>query len=322
MNSVNPSSIIVATSVVSFTVTGIRNPISTELKSGITITTLGSNGGSIDSSALTLQVSTAAAIVGAATSSVNTTIVNEKNNLRISFTVPVEMEANWSAEFVFPSDIIIVTFADIFGYNLFGGKVSLLSRSTVYSANNTIIITNAVSVYTTTDLDALVEFETITNPLSTKTTDSFQVYLKTSGGFAISSLTSGVTFTSTVGAITAMTATPGATTVGISTPVLFSFVPTHLIPVSSQLIVTLPIETSIVAKDSASCTLSSLSEIQSSATCTVSGRIITISDPFSADFTQDGTKTITFQITEVSMPGTTAPSSEGTFRTCFLVSGT
>jgi hypothetical protein len=322
LNSVNPSSIIAAASVVSFTVTGIRNPISTELKSGMTITTLASNGGSIDSSALTLQVSTAATIAAASTSSLNTTIVNEKNNLRLLFTLPVEMEANWSVEITFPSDIVIVTFADIFGYNVFGGKTSLLSKSTVHSANNTVVITNALSTYTTTELDALLEFETITNPLSTKTTDSFQIYLKTSGGSSIASLSSGVTFTSTVGAITAMTATPGATTVGISTTVLFSFVPTHLIPVSSQIIVTLPIETSIVAKDSGSCTLSSLSEIQSAATCTISGRIITISNPFSADFTQDGTKTLTFQITEVSMPGTTTPSSEGTFRTCFLVSGT
>lgn len=322
MNSINPSSAIAAGSIVSFTVTSVRNPISTQAKSGITIITKASNGGSIDSSALTLQVSTPATIASASTSSINTTIVSEKTNFRLLFSLPVEMDASWNLEITFPSDFTIVTFAQIYGYNVFGGKTSLLSKSTVYTSNNTVVITNALSTYTTTDLDALVEFETVTNPLSTKPTNSFQILLKTSGGYSIASVSSGVTYTATIGSITAMTATPGATTVGISTTVLFSFKPTHLIPISSQIIVTLPAETSIVAKDSSSCTLSDLSQIQLSATCAVSGRVITISNPFTADFIQDGTKSITFRITEVTMPGTTAPSSSGTFQTCYLVSGT
>lgn len=226
--------------------------MSTQAKSGITITTKASNGGSIDSSALTLQVSTPATIASASTSSINTTVVNEKTNFRLLFSLPVEMDASWNLEITFPSDFTIVTFAQIYGYNVFGGKTSLLSKSTVYTSNNTVVITNALSTYTTTDLDALLEFETVTNPLSTKPTSSFQILLKTSGGFSIASVSSGVTYTATIGSITAMTATPGATTVGISTTVLFSFKPTHLIPVSSQIIVTLPAETSIVAKDSSS----------------------------------------------------------------------
>lgn len=47
----------------------------------------------------------------------------------------------------------------------------------------------------------------------------------------------------------------------------------------------------------------------------VSGRVITILNPFTADFIQDGTKTIAFRIGDVTMPQTTAPSSAGTFQT-------
>lgn len=135
-------------------------------------------------------------------------------------------------------------------------------------------------------------------------------------------MTTGATYTASAGSITSMTATPDATTVGTSTSVLFSFKPSHLIPVSSQITVTLPTEASITARTTASCSLTNLSQIQLAATCTVSGRIITISNPFAADFVQDNTKIITFKIDQVIMPGTTAPSSEGTFNTCYLDSGT
>jgi hypothetical protein len=155
-------------------------------------------------------------------------------------------------EITFPSDIEIISFSEINGYGVFGAKTSLLSKSTVSTANNKVTTTNAMTSYTTTDFNAIVEFIQITNPLSIKITDSFQILLKTSGGFSISQITSGVTHTATVGTITSMSAIPDATTVGTSTSVLFSFKPTHKIPVSSQIIVTLPSEASITAKDTSS----------------------------------------------------------------------
>ena len=322
LSNINPTNIIPATSVISFSVTSVRNPMSTEAKSGIEIKTLASNGGSIDSALMSLQVSTPALIGSATTSSDNTTEVSEKTNFSITFSIPIEMDADWKFEIKFPSEITISSFTEINGYNLFGGKADLLPNSTVYSANNTVVVTNALSTYTNTNLNARVEFIDITNPLSIKPTDSFEIYLKTDTDFTIASITSGVTYTSTVGSMTDMSATPDGTLVGSSTSILFRFKPAHPIPVSSRLLITLPSETSIVAKDTASCLLSELSQIDSSATWSVSGRTITIFDPFTALFLQDGSKTVQFKIDDITMPGTTAPSSAGTFQSCYLSGGT
>ncbi|CAI2380785.1 unnamed protein product [Moneuplotes crassus] len=322
LSKINPSAAIAAASVVRFSVTSVRNPLSTAAKSGISITTIAPNGGSIDSASLTLQVSTAAAISSVTPSSTTTTEVYESTNFRLTFPIPLDMDANWKFEITFPSDITISSFTEINGYQLFGGKVNFLPSATIHTSNNTVVVINAMSSYTTTSLSAIVEFVTIQNPLSIKTTGSFAVYLKTSSGANIASITTGITYTATVGSITDMTATPDATTVGVSTSVLFRFKPKHNIPASSKLIVTLPSETSIVAKTSATCTLSDLAHIQSSATCTVTGRVIEISSPFSADFNQDTTKIIAFKIGDITMPSTTAPSSIGTFETCYLTGGT
>ena len=296
--------------------------MSTAPKTGITITTFASNGGSIDSSALTLTASTPATIASGSTSATTTTVVSELTTFRVTFSIPLPMDANWGFDITFPSDIKITSFTEINGYGVFGAKVALLSKATIDTTNNKVSVTNAASTYTTTDFDAIIEFVQITNPLSIKTTDSFSILLKTSSSNSIASLISGVTYTSTVGSITSIAATADATVVGTSTSVLFSFKPTHKIPVSSRIIVIIPTEASIAAKDSASWTLSNLSQIQLSATCTVSGLTITISSPFSADFIQDGSKTITFKIDGVTMPGTTAPPSSATFQTCYLVSST
>ena len=289
--------------------------MSTSSKTGFTITTIASNGGNIDSASLTLQVSTPATIATGTTSAITTTMISESTTFRLTFSLPIQMDANWGMEITFPADITIVSFSEINGYGALGAKANLLATASVDTTNNKVTITNAVSSYTKTDFNAIVEFVSITNPSSTKTTDSFQLLLKTSSGASIATKTTGITYTASEGSITAMSATPDATTVGISTSVLFSFKPTHKIPVSSQLKVTIPVEASITAKDSTSCSLSNLSQIQLSATCTVSGRVITISNPFSADFIQDGSKTITFKIGDLTMPGTTVPSSAGTFTT-------
>ena len=283
---------------------------------------MASNGGNIDSSSLSLQVSTPIPISSAVTSSENTTEVSSKTNFRITFPIPIEMDANWKFEITFPSDIPIISFVEVNGYGVFGGKVNFLPNTTVNLVNNTVVVTNAASTYTTTGLDAIVEFITITNPLSTKITNSFQIFLKTSLDINIASVTTGVTYTASAGTITNMSAVPDATEVGVSTSVLFKFMPTHIIPVSSRLIITLPSETSIVAKDTASCFLSDLTQIQLTATCSVNGRQITIFNPFATDFIQDGTKIITFKINGITMPGTTAPSTAGTFQTCSVQAGT
>ena len=322
LSQINPTTSISSGSVVKFTVTSIRNPMSTATKSGITITTFASNGGSIDTASLTLTVGTPATIASGSTSATTSTVVSEATTFKVTFSLPLPMDSGWGFDITFPSDIVISSFTAVNGYGAFGAMVALLSKSTIDTTNNKITVTNAATTYTTNDFDAIIEFVQITNPLSIKPTSSFTILLKTSAGNSIATINSGITYTATGGAITSMSATADNTVVGTSTSVLFNFKPTHKIPVSSRIIVIIPVEASIAAKDSTSWTLSSLSQIQSSATCTVSGLTITISSPFSADFIQDGTKTIGFKIGGVTMPGTTATPSSATFQTWYLVSST
>lgn len=225
--------------------------MSTAAKTGFTITTLASNGGSIDSASLSMKVSTPATIASGSTSATTTTVVSETTTFRLTFSLPIEMDANWTMEITFPSAITITSFSELNGYGVFGAKTSLLSKSTISTTNNRVTTTNAVTSYTTTDFSAIVEFVSITNPQSTLPTDSFQISLKTSSGDSIATVTSGITYTATTGTISSMTAVPDISTVGVTTSVKFSFKPTHKIPVSSRILVTLPTEASIIGKTSA-----------------------------------------------------------------------
>lgn len=63
-----------AGTVIVFSVTGFRNPISTAVKSGFTVYTKAGDGGNVDSLTATLQVSSAASITSGTISSIDTKV--------------------------------------------------------------------------------------------------------------------------------------------------------------------------------------------------------------------------------------------------------
>ena len=266
ISNTNPSSNITANTVCTFTVTSIRNPISTAAKTGISLTTLSSDGGSIDSGSLSLTVSTAATISsGTAVADGNNT-VSELATIDLTFSIPVPLDIGCVINITFPSEMQLSTtnLKQVTGFGLFGSATNLSLE--IDTANNIFTVNSACDVYRTTDFDALIKFANVTSPLSVKPSNSFVISITTSSGDAIASVNSGILYTASEGQISSITATPTATTVGTVTSVLFSFVPAHKIPVSSQISVTLPTEVSIADRASDNCTLSNQSEIQLNAT--------------------------------------------------------
>ena len=266
ISNTNPSSNIIASTVCMFNVTSIRNPISTAAKTGISLTTLSSDGGSIDSGSLSLQVSTAATISSGTAVADGSNTVSELATIDLTFSIPVPLDIGCIIQITFPSDMQITTtdLTEVNGLGLFGSKTPIPLN--IDTANNIFTVNNACTIYRTTDFDAIIEFINVTSPLSVKPSNSFAISITTSSGDSIASVNSGILYTASEGQISSITATPNVTTVGTVTSVLFSFAPAHKIPVSSQISVTLPTEVSIADRASDNCTLSDLSEIQSNAT--------------------------------------------------------
>jgi hypothetical protein len=252
VSSINPTTKISAGSVCIFTVSSIRNPMSTAAETGITITTLSSDGGSIDSSSTTFQATTAAVIASGSAVADGTSIVSEQTTVDLTFSLPLPMNIGCIIKITFPSDMQITTtnLIEVNGFGLFGAKVSI--PLSIDTANNQFTVSNACDTYKTTDFDAIIEFKTVNSPQSVMPSSSFSISITTSDGYSIASTNSGIIYTASAGSISIITATADDTAVGNSTSVLFSFYPTHKIAISSRIVVTLPSEASITARDSAS----------------------------------------------------------------------
>lgn len=89
----------------SFTVSGITNPISTESVTGIQARTLASNGGVIDTGSGSWSVPNPATITGASWTLSGSTVVSVLTNMRVILSLPFPVQANPIIEFTFPSDV-------------------------------------------------------------------------------------------------------------------------------------------------------------------------------------------------------------------------
>lgn len=89
----------------SFTVSGITNPISTESVTGIQVRTLDSTGGVIDTGSGSWSVPNPATITGASWTLSGSTVVSVLTNMRVIFSLPFPVQANSIIEFTFPSDV-------------------------------------------------------------------------------------------------------------------------------------------------------------------------------------------------------------------------
>jgi hypothetical protein len=242
-----------ANSVISFNVTNFLNPITTATFSGFTVTTLDSSNGSIDTASATLKVATSADVYGTSITSKDTTIVQELAELRIQFYVPVPLNSGCIIDVTFPSDFVLsgADLTNVQGFGLFGGSRALTGSVNV--GNNTYTITDGCSTYVSQDQLAIMDFSSVENPFTVKTTGSIAIYIKDVNQYAIAQITSGITYASTVGTISNLTLTPEVTTVATLTAITISFLPEHSLTASDVAItITLPSDVAITDQSSAS----------------------------------------------------------------------
>jgi len=298
-----------AGSVISFSVTNFKNPITTSVFSGFTITTTDSSDGTIDTGSAQMQIGTASTVYSTTfgVGSGSTTIVQEKAVFRLQFRVPVPLNSGCIMEVTFPSDFTLsgADLTNVRGLGLFGGARVLTGSLNV--GNNTYTITDGCSTYVSQDIDAILDFTSIENPDSIKTTDSVQIFIKDSTQFPISQLTSGITYTATTGTLTGVTLTPENTIVSATTAITLRFLPAHsLIADDSRIEIILPTDVSITEQSNPStCSVSDLQFISPTVQCTVIGNTITLLDPFSVTYLPTSTEVLGFKIQGMVMPSST-----------------
>jgi hypothetical protein len=201
------------------------------------------------------------------------------------------------------------------GIGLYGGYRDLSGN--INSGTNSYSITDGCKTYIEADDQALTDFNTIKNPFSVKTTESIRIYIKDSNQFLIAQIETGITFTATKGSISEFGLTPDNTIASTLTAVTIAFLPKHeLLAGTSQIEITLPIETSIAQQtDSSTCSITDLKMVSPTAKCTVVDRTITLLNPFSVAYVPSASQIISFKIAGMTNPSTTRPVSEMTVTT-------
>ena len=190
----------------SFTVSGISNPISLQPVTGINIATLGSDSGNIDTGTTSWSVPNAATVTGMTFSQTSSTVVSTVTPMRVIFSLPFPIQANSIIQFTFPSDITIESqLTSYTGFGLFTSGTSFLTKS------SSIVKINGGSSSVTASTSNIVIFTSIKNPSMIKTTGSLSMSLYTSSNYLIATVSSGVTISSsslTSGTITISSVTP------------------------------------------------------------------------------------------------------------------
>lgn len=259
-----------AGSVISFSVTNFRNPITTQTFSGFTITTTDSSDGIIDSASATMRITTAATVyeTSFAAKTSSTTEVQEKAVFRLQFKIPVPVNSGCIIDITFPSDFSLsgADLTTVQGFGLFGGARTLTGSLNV--GNNTYTITDGCTSYVSQDIIGILDFNSIQNPFSVQPTGSVQVYVKDSSQFSIAQVTAGITYTATAGTLTGVTLTPENTIVSTTTSISLTFLPAHkLLASQTRIEVTLPTDVSITQQTSSTtCTVTDLKFISPTVT--------------------------------------------------------
>lgn len=303
------SSNLAAGSVISFSVTNFKNPITTSTFSGFTIATTDSSDGTIDSASATMRITTPTSIYDTSFVSKDTTEVQENAVFRLQFKIPVPLNSGCIMDITFPSDFALngADLTTVQGFGLFGGARVLTGSLNV--GNNTYTISDGCDGYVSQDIIGILDFNSIENPFSIKPTGSVSIYVKDSSQFSVAQITAGITYTASVGALTGVTLTPENTVVSTSTSITLTFLPAHaLIADETRIEITLPSDVSIAAQSNPStCSLSDLKFISPTVQCTVISNTITLIDPFSVAYTPTSTEVLGFKISGMTMPPSLKP---------------
>ena len=166
---------------ISFDIEGIKNPMSTAPLEGITITVIAPDGGDVDEAEAALEVSTPAEVQDVSFISFtpegaidgSEKVVQEPNVLRVQFTAPLPMNEGCIIQIIFPPQIGLGDFDEVFGLGMFGQKRNM----TESLAGQSFTITDGCLDYLDPTFEAKLDFTTVTNPSSIEPTDSFEIHI-------------------------------------------------------------------------------------------------------------------------------------------------
>ena len=319
-NAFNTANLAAGTNIV-FSTTGFRNPISTALKDGFTVRTKAGDGGDVDTISASVQVTTAADITSGTISSIDTRIVQTLTTMRLVFPSPVPLDAGCIFNITFPIDLQLTTTnpTQVRGVGLFGPSKNLTFFLNP-ADNQQLIFTNGCSTYISPNFDATIDFTSISNPNSTKPTDSISILITDSSGNNIASISSNIQYVATFGEMNTTTLSATSTTVSGNSSLAVTILPNHKITTDGALIITFP---SAISFPSDNFTLSNHVALSDSAVCTnISDQILRISNPFDTDYIPSSSGTIAFTIENITMPSTTASTGSYIFQSVLAVDDT
>ncbi|CDW77580.1 UNKNOWN [Stylonychia lemnae] len=281
--------------VISFTVTGFRNPYNGIAKSGFTLSTYDSTSCVVESiTTLTIQTNTMATLTSGAISRVDAiSTVEELSTMKMTFVLDLPTDISCKLVIGFPADQPVTSALASFasGTNILS-TVASTTTATKDTAAQTATITGC-SAYAESGLTSAVNLVQLFNTPYKKTTSTFSLQLYAlvgSTSYNIAELTTGITVADTIlatGTVTGFVLTPTSTVINEQTTYKLTFKPSHSIPTNSKIKITFP--SSMVMTD-ASCTLSSvtLASLNPSA-CEMSSNVLTLTNPFgSSTFTKGG----------------------------------
>lgn len=149
----------------------------------------------------------------------------------------------------------------------------------------------------------------ITNPRSTKPSSTFTFSTETSDGYQIEQITSGVTVTMTsVNAFTSISLSSSSLVNSASNNLTFTLLsPSQLID-GDKLSITFP--TQVTLPTSFTCT--GVTNLDSSLTCSLSSRTLTITMNFTTDTITAGTS-FSLKLASITNPSSTSPTDTFTF---------
>ena len=188
--------------------------------------------------------------------------VQTKAEFRVSFISPVPLSQGCIIDVVFPDDFTISRsdLTNVQGMNLFGSQRDL--PITINSSTRTITISDGCTSYRSSGILGLLDFASIENPISIKTTGSITIEIKDSSQNSIALVTSGVTYTATAGSIQTISITSDNPIVSSITGLNVEFVPEHNLPVES--VIELQISDDFQVNETTDCNLDSLITLSSS----------------------------------------------------------
>lgn len=242
-----PNNDIAAGTVIRFSCSGFRNPISTATKTGFTVATYSGDGGMVDSTTTTVKVSSPATIVSGTISSLESKIVQTLTVMRVTFPSPVPLDQGCIVDIQFPASlpITVTDLSNVRGVGLFGTSRTMTTSINVNS--RIVTITNGCETYVSPDFDAILEFTRVSNPLSTMPTESLSIYIKDKDGNAIASRSADIRYIATSGTMNSATLSATPTVIGSSSALTVNLYPSHKIVTQSALKITFPTQVSLPA---------------------------------------------------------------------------